>query len=233
MEHGIEYPLTAAVSGFLAQFNVPVTVAVGLQEILFYFFAIISVISALSVIIAKHPVRSVLSLIVTFFAVGSLWLILEAEFLAITLVLVYVGAVMVLFMFVIMMLDIEVATLQSRFTRYLPIGLFIAVLVGLIIIYSVGPQIFGTANVPPPEPLPPKVSNVAALGNLLYTQYLYPFELAGILLLIAIIAAISLTFRGKQFNKAPEPANQLEVRKEDRLRIVKMKPVIKSEERKA
>lgn len=198
------------------------TLTLNLQHGLFYFFATMGIVSALMVIVAKNPVRSVLSLILTFFAMGSLWILLDSEFLAMTLVLVYVGAVMVLFLFVIMMLDIDVATLESGFTRYLPLGLFVSVLVGAGIIYAVGPQTFGLSQMPLPEAPPPHISNVTLLGTLLYTNYLYPFELAGILLLIAIISAISLTFRGKQYNKAPEPSKQLEVRKEDRIRLVSM-----------
>lgn len=193
-----------------------------LKPILFYFFSAVVIFSAISVIVAKNPVRSVLSLIVTFFAMGSLWLLLEAEFLAIALVLVYVGAVMVLFLFVVMMLDIDYATMRSAFTKYLPIGLCISVLVIVGLIYSVGPQTFGLAHFPVPFSHPEGFSNVKTLGTLLYTQYLYPFEIAGILLLVAIIAAISLTFRGRRHNKAPEPAVQVQVTKESRLKIVKM-----------
>lgn len=192
------------------------------QQVLFYCFALVAVFSAIFMIVAKNPVRSVLSLVVTFFAMGALWVLLGAEFLAMTLVLVYVGAVMVLFMFVIMMLDIEYATIRSGFIRYLPIGIIVSVLVAICLIYSVAPQSFNLETIAPPKPYTGE-SNVTALGTLLYTQYLYPFEIAGILLLVAIIAAISLTFRGLRNRKVQNPASQVSVTKEDRLRIVKMK----------
>lgn len=195
-----------------------------LELILFYFFSAITLLSAIMVIVAKNPVRSVLSLIITFFSMAALWLLLEAEFLALTLLLVYVGAVMVLFLFVIMMLDIDFAALRSGFTRYLPIGLCVSVLVIVGLITAVGPETFGIKHFVSPTPNPPDFSNVQALGTLLYTEYLYPFEIAGFLLLVAIIAAISLTFRGRRFNKALNPAVQVQVTKSERLKIVKMEP---------
>lgn len=199
------------------------TINMFFQQGLFYFFATISILSAIMMIVAKNPVRSVLSLIVTFFSMGALWVLLEAEFLAMTLVLVYVGAVMVLFMFVIMMLDIEYATITSGFTRYLPIGLCVSVLVAVGLIFAVGPQTFGLQHFALPKPLEPGTSPVTLLGTLLYTEYLYPFEIAGILLLVAIIAAITLTFRGRQYRKTQNIAEQVRVRKEDRVRLVQMR----------
>lgn len=194
----------------------------GLTQLSFYFFASIAIVSAIFVIIAKNPVRSVLSLIVTFFAMGSLWILLESEFLALTLVLVYVGAVMVLFLFVVMMLDIEYAAIKSFFTAYLPIGIGISALVVISLIYAVGPRSDALFALKTPVPYPDNLDLVTTLGTLLYTEYLYPFLVAGILLLVAIIAAISLTYRGQRHRKVQNPDKQIAVRKEDRLRIIKM-----------
>lgn len=191
------------------------------QQVLFYFFAGLTIFSAIMVIASRNPVRSVLSLVVGFFSMGALWILLEAEFLAMTLVLVYVGAVMVLFLFVVMMLDIEYAYIKSSFTRYLPVGLCVSALVVMGLIYAVGPQNFGLEYFNA-SPLPENASNATELGTLLYTQYLYPFEIAGLLLLVAIIAAINLTFRGTKHRKTQNPADQIRVQKADRLRLVKM-----------
>jgi len=190
-------------------------------QILFYAFSALAILSASQVILSKNPVRAVLYLVLTFFIMGGVWLLLEAEFLAITLVLVYVGAVMVLFLFVVMMLDVDLATVRSGFTRYLPLGLCVSVLVVVGLVYAVSQGQFGLEHFKTPEPLPASYSGVKHLGELLYTQYLYPFELAGILLLVAIIAAISLTFRGSRGSKAPAPDKQIQVSKKDRLRMVK------------
>lgn len=198
-----------------------------IEQLVFYGFSALAILSASMVIVSKNPVRAVLFLILTFFATASLWVMLEAEFLAVTLVLVYVGAVMVLFLFVVMMLDIELASLREGFARYLPVGLCVSVLVVVGLIYAVGPRDFGLLKIPSPEPAA-NFSNAQALGTLLYTEYLYPFELAGVLLLIAIIAAIALTFRGRRENKSPNPAWQVSVQKKDRIRLVKLE----SEQRK-
>jgi len=199
------------------------------QQILFYFFAGLTLLSAIMVIVARNPVRSVLSLVVSFFSMGALWILLEAEFLAMTLVLVYVGAVMVLFLFVVMMLDIDHAYVKSSFTRYLPIGLGVSVLVALGLIYAVGPENFGLEQFTDSMP-PASSSNATLLGTLLYSQYLYPFEIAGFLLLVAIIAAINLTFRGTKHRKTQNSADQIRVQKKDRLRIVKMPTSFSSKE---
>lgn len=192
-----------------------------LPQLVFYSFAILSVFSALMVIVSKNPVRSVLFLILCFFATAGIWILLEVEFLAITLVLVYVGAVMVLFLFVVMMLDIEIASLKEGFTRHLPLGICVAVLVMIGISFAIGTKKFSVSHLVPPSH-PASYSQVKELGLLLYTQYLYPFIVAGVLLLVAIVAAISLTFRGNRGSKAPIPDWQVKVQKKDRLRVIKM-----------
>lgn len=199
-------------------------VETSLSSGLFFIFAGLAVVSASQVILAKNAVRAVLSLVLTFFATAALWLLLEIEFLAITLVLVYVGAVMVLFLFVVMMLDVEITSLKEGFARHLPLGGCVAVLIVVGIVYAVTPQQLPWKNVhfPMPENGLPEASQVKALGELLYVQYLYPLEISAILLLVAIISAISLTFKGKKpQNKAIDPGEQIDVKKADRLQIVK------------
>ena len=196
------------------------------QKILFFIFSGVLLLAALMVITSRNPVRSALFLVLAFVASSGLWLLAEAEFLAVTLVLVYVGAVMVLFLFVVMMLDINLAVLRSGFTRYLPFGLAVAVLAIAQVIMVVGPQNFGLDAVPLPTPSGAEESNIAALGRLLYTDYLYPFELAGMVLLVAIIAAISLTFRGRRSDtKGQMIARQVAVKAADRIQVVKMDAV--------
>jgi len=151
-----------------------------------------------------------------------LWLLLEAEFLAIALVLVYVGAVMVLFLFVVMMLDINTAPIKEGFTRYLPVGIVVAVLMMVEMSLVVGSRFFGPQKVPIPAPEPAGFSNTSALGNLLYTHYVYPFEIASVILLVAIVAAIALTMRRRAETKYQNPARQVTVRRADRVRLVKM-----------
>lgn len=193
-----------------------------IDSAIFYAFAALAIFAASMVVISRNPVRAVLFLVLTFFATAGLWMLLEAEFLAVTLVLVYVGAVMVLFLFVVMMLDVELASVREGFARFLPLGLFVALLVVIGLVFAVGAKQFGVDIVAVPQPHSANFSNVEDLGILLYTRFLYPFELAGILLLVAIIAAISLTFRGRRGSIAPDPADQLKVRKEERVQLVKM-----------
>jgi NADH-quinone oxidoreductase subunit J len=197
-------------------------VNISIQQASFYSFALLAILAASMVIISKNPVRAVLFLVLTFVATAGIWLLLEAEFLSIILVLVYVGAVMVLFLFVVMMLDIELASLQEGFTRYLPLGICVAALVVLGLAYAIGPKEFGLNQITPPIPHPENFSNIKLLGEILYDNYLYPFEIAGVLLLVAIIAAILLTYRGRRENKTIEPAVQVSVKKSDRLRVVKL-----------
>ena len=190
-------------------------------QILFYAFSAVLIAAALGVILSRNPVHSALALVLAFFTSAALWLLIEVEFLAIVLVLVYVGAVMVLFLFVVMMLDINVEGLRSGFTRYAWLGALTAlvVIVQMVSVYWVkGLGIDATRGAPP---LPEGYSNTRALGEVLYTQYVYPFELAAMLLLVAIVAAIALTMRRRPGLKAQDVAKQVAVRREDRVRIVK------------
>jgi NADH-quinone oxidoreductase subunit J len=189
----------------------------------FYVFAVILVFAATMVITRRNPVHSALFLVLAFFTSAGIWLMAEAEFLAIVLVLVYVGAVMVLFLFVVMMLDIEVAALKAGFIRYLPVGLLIALLMAIEIFLVVGPANFGLEQFPAPAPHPADYNNTAELGRVLYTVYMYPFEIAAVILLVGIIAAIGLTLRKRPRAKYQNPSLQVRVKKgPDRIRVVKM-----------
>jgi NADH-quinone oxidoreductase subunit J len=199
----------------------------GIEEFLFFVFAAILVFAALMVVTIRNPVFAVLFLVLAFFTSAGLWLMLEAEFLAITLVLVYVGAVMVLFMFVVMMLDINLAPLKEGFIKYLPVGVLVGVIIAIEIGLVVGAKNFGLDKVVDPLGHEAGYSNTKELGRVLYTEYVYPFEIASVILLVAIIAAISLTLRKGRQTKYVKPEQQVSVRKEDRLRIVKMDAVKK------
>jgi NADH-quinone oxidoreductase subunit J len=195
----------------------------GFEKFLFYCFAAITIVSAGMVVTRRNPVHAVLWLVLAFFTSAALWVLIEAEFLGITLVLVYVGAVMVLFLFVVMMLDIDIATLSAGFVRYLPLAGVIAAIMLIEIVLVVGPGTFGLESYPKPPAAGPEVNNTRELGLLLYTVYVYPFELAAVVLLVAIIAAIRLTLRHRPDTKYVDPAQQVRVRKgPDRIRIVKM-----------
>ncbi len=187
---------------------------------LFYFFAIIQVLAAVRVITVKNPVHAALFLVLTFVSASALWLLLEAEFLGIVLVLVYVGAVMVLFLFVVMMLDINVAELRAGFTRYLPAGLLVAIAM-VVMMGAVLTQKIFQQEAPAPTAL--SENNTEALGNVLYTDYVYSFELAAVILLVAIVAAITLTMRRRPGTKHQDIAKQVRVRREDRVRLVDIK----------
>lgn len=192
-------------------------------QIIFYVFAVMAVGSALMVAATKNPVHSILFLVLTFFATAGIWLLLNAEFLALILVLVYVGAVMTLFLFVVMMLSIHIINKQEGFVRYLPFAIIMVALVSGLTILVVNPERFGLLNIPAPAAKAADYSNVTALGNVLYTNYAYPFEVAAILLLTAIVAAIALTHR--RFNDGRKGQNaqaQIAVKRADRVRIVKM-----------
>lgn len=193
-------------------------------RLIFYFFATVAICSAVSVITAKNPVRSVLSLVVTFFAMAAIWMILHAEFLSLILLLVYVGAVMTLFLFVVMMLNIDKENKSSGFVRYLPLGVIVVILFTGLTIAALGPKYFGLVQMPAPLPAPADYSNTEQLGMILYTDYAYPFEIAGVLLLTAIIAAITLTHRRAR-RKVQNPELQMAVRPEDCVRLIKMAPV--------
>ena len=188
----------------------------------FYLFSAILLVAASLVVTVRNPVKAALYLVLVFFSAACIWLTLEAEFLAIVLVLVYVGAVMVLFLFVVMMLDIDVARLREGFTQYLPAGLVIAgVMVAELSVVMLSRR-FGLDAIPRPIARGVDYSNTRELGLVLYTDYVYAFEIAALILLVAIIAAISLTFRRRGGTKVQVIAEQLRVTKADRLRIVKM-----------
>ncbi len=192
-------------------------------EILFYLFSIVLVAAAVGVITARNPVHCALFLVLAFFNSAVIWLLMEAEFLAIVLLLVYVGAVMVLFLFVVMMLDINVAKMREGFTRYAPLGILVAALV----VVEIGSVVWvknlgGAAPAAAASAAVEGYSNTRALGELLYTKYLYPFELAAVLLLVAIVAAIALTMRHRTGLKAQDVGAQVSVRAKDRVRVVKM-----------
>lgn len=191
-------------------------------HIIFYIFAIVAIISAAYVIAARNPVRSVLSLVVTFFAMAGIWMLLDAEFLSLILILVYVGAVMTLFLFVVMMLNIDVEYRDSGYVHYLPVGILIVLLITGLIIIALGPEYFGIHKIPIPPPEPADYSNIKMLGTLLYTEYAYPFEIGGVILLAAIIAAITLAHRGPVKRKVQNVGEQLRANPKDRVRLVKM-----------
>jgi len=193
------------------------------ETIVFYIFAAILLFAALRVITARNPVHSALFLVLAFFTAAALWMLLRAEFLAIALVLVYVGAVMVLFLFVIMMLDINLERLHEGFWSYLPLGATIGLLMVVEMALVLGGRYFGLAALPSPKDPGAGYSNTKELGRLLYTQYAYPFEIAAVLLLVAIIAAIALTLRKRKDTKYQDPASQIAVKRGDRVRMVSMR----------
>jgi NADH-quinone oxidoreductase subunit J len=190
--------------------------------VLFYAFAAVLLVAALGVITSRNPVHSALFLVLAFVQSAFLWLLIEAEFLAITLVLVYVGAVMVLFLFVVMMLDVNVEELRKGYTRYLPLGVAVA----LIVVVEIGHVIWfrsqGLQFLTRPESMPADYSNTKELGAVLYTQHVYAFEIASVILLLAIVAAITLTMRRRPGLKVQDITKQVAVRREDRVRIVKV-----------
>jgi len=192
------------------------------QDFMFWFFAAILVFAALRVITARNPVHAALFLVLAFCTSAGIWIQLEAEFLGIALILVYVGAVMVLFLFVVMMLDINLERLREGFWSYLPIGAVVALLLVAEMALVLSGPYFGLSEAPRPASSPAGYSNTKELGRLLYTDYVYPFELAAVILLVAIVAAIALTLRRRKHGKYIDPATQINVRREDRVRIVPM-----------
>jgi NADH-quinone oxidoreductase subunit J len=184
---------------------------------LFYAFGLLLLVSAGLVVIVRNPVHAALWLVLSFFTAAALWLLLLAEFLAITLVLVYVGAVMVLFLFVVMMLDINIDLLREGFWKHLPIALT----VGLLMAAEMAALAWRGASGSQLSAAVPAASNTKALGQVLYTDYVFPFEIAAVILLVAIVAAIALTLRSRKQTKYQDPAVQLSAHKADRLRIVK------------
>ena len=191
------------------------------QAILFYTFAAVLIGAALGVVFSKNPIHSIMFLVLSFFQSACLWLLAEAEFLAIVLVLVYVGAVMVLFLFVVMMLDVNLETIKRRAVRYAPLAILISLimvveLIQLIWLRNPGDTFLGFA------PNPEGYNNTKALGSVLYTEHVYAFEIAAVVLLLAIIAAITLTMRKRPGLKVQNISSQVAVRAKDRIRVVKM-----------
>ena len=191
------------------------------ETIVFYVFAALIIFAALRVITARNPVHAVLFLVLAFISSAGIWILLEAEFLAITLVLVYVGAVMVLFLFVVMMLDINLVKLREGFWRWFPFGALLAGLMVFEMVWVLGSR--QTADVSKAIVHAADYSNTKELGRLIYTQYVYPFEIAAVILLVAMVAAIALTLRRRAGVKSQNVADQVKVKKADRLRIVSMK----------
>lgn len=188
-----------------------------MESVIFYIFSAILLFAATMVITVRNPVRAALFLVLAFFTSAGIWLMLEAEFLAISLVLVYVGAVLVLFLFVVMMLDIDLAPLKEGFTRYLPLGIIVAALIVV--------EMIAVLNAPQFDISAAQVtdgSNTKMLGRLLYTVYVYPFEIASVILTVAIVAAITLTLR-EHHRKLQDPAKQVMVKSADRLRMVDLR----------
>jgi len=191
------------------------------EKFVFYVFAAVLIFAAARVITVRNPVHAALHLVLAFFTCAGLWLLLEAEFLAIVLVLVYVGAVMVLFLFVVMMLDINIAPLKEGFIKYMPVGLMVAALMVLEMALVVGAGSFRESTESTLRHAA-DYSNTKELGSVLYTDYVYPFEIAAAILLVAIIAAIALTMRKRPGTLYQDPASQVAVRSQDRVRVVKM-----------
>ena len=192
------------------------------ETFVFYLFSAILLFAALRVITARNPVHAALFLVLAFFTAAGLWLLLEAEFLAITLVLVYVGAVMVLFLFVVMMLDINLDKLREGFWDYLPLAGIVSALMVLEMVVILGGKHFGLEQMPTPASHAADHSNTKELGRVLYTEYVYPFEIAAVILLVAIVAAIALTMRRRKNSKYQNPADQVRVKRADRVRLVSM-----------
>ena len=192
------------------------------QTITFYVFAAMLIFSALRVITAKNPVHAAMFLVLSFVTAAALWLLIYAEFLAITLVLVYVGAVMVLFLFVVMMLDINMDKMREGFWKHSKLGFVVGGLMLLEMAFLLMSRPFDAVAPTNQAANQPGYSNIKEIGRLLYTDYVFPFEIAAIILLVAIVAAIALTMRGRKVSKAQNPAKQVLVKSGDRLRIIKM-----------
>lgn len=192
-------------------------------EVIFYISAIILLAAAVMVIVSRNPVRAILFLVLAFVASAVLWMMMQAEFLSLVLIFVYVGAVMTLFLFVVMMLNIDLSKVQEKFVRYLPLGIIVVLLLIATMIVALHPNysVLGSDTL---KPYPAHYSNVKAMGTLLYTQYLLAFEIAAVILLVAMISAITLAFYGRKPNtKSQRIIEQIKAEKKDRLRIVKMK----------
>ena len=192
---------------------------------LFYVFSAILLFAAFRVITARSTVHAALFLVLAFFNAACVWMLLRAEFLAIALVLVYVGAVMVLFLFVVMMLDVDAAAVRQGFWTHFPVAGLVGVVIALEMALVLIPG-FDVRAAPPADAQALALGNSKLLGVEIYTNYLYPLQIAAVVLLVAIIAAIALTLRRRKDSKYLDPADQIKARKADRLRIVKMKPVV-------
>jgi len=190
---------------------------------LFYVFSAVLLLAAFRVITARSPVYAALFLVLAFFSAACVWILLRAEFLAIALVLVYVGAVMVLFLFVVMMLDVDVGSLRAGFWRHFPVAAVVGVVIALEMAAVLLPG-FRLTDAPTTSAAALKLGNTKVLGIEVYTRYLYPLQIAAVLLLVAIIAAISLTLRARKDSKRIDPSDQVRAKKADRIRIVTMKP---------
>lgn len=189
-------------------------------EIVFYLFGTILILSALSVVTVGNPVYAALFLVLAFFSAACIWMLLQVEFLAIVLVLVYVGAVMVLFLFVVMMLDVKATPVKEGFTRFMPIGLVVAGAMALQMFIVIWTR--GLEAIPMPEMREQGFSHTHEIGVALYTDHLYAFIIAGVLLLVAIIAAIMLTHRQREGSKHQDPSRQVQVKRAERVRLVSM-----------
>jgi len=190
------------------------------QTLVFFFLSAILIVASLRVITARNPVHAALHLILAFFTCGGIWALLQAEFLAIALILVYVGAVMVLFLFVVMMLDINIDRIRQGFWSYLPLGAVLGILMVLEMRLVLGNKYF---QVPAAEAVTPAgISNTKEIGRLMFSEYVYPFELASIILLVGMIAAIVLTYRGPKKSKYTNPNEQVFVKAKDRIRVLQM-----------
>jgi NADH-quinone oxidoreductase subunit J len=189
----------------------------------FWTFAAVTVLSALSVILQKNPVHAVLSLILCFFSTACLWLLLQAEFLGIVLVLVYVGAVMILFLFVVMMLDVNTTPLREGFARYFPIATAVAAAMLFEMLGLLGVRAGRGTALPGPDPAAQAGGNLQWLGQDLFTRFMLPFEVAAVILTVAVVVAVMLTLRRRANTKHQDPSRQVMVRREDRVRLVKMK----------
>ena len=192
------------------------------ELILFYLFSSVLLVAAVAMVTVRNPVYAALCLILCFFTSAAMWIMLEAEFLGIVLILVYVGAVMVLFLFVIMMLDVKQEVLKGGFIKYLPVGLIVAFTIALEMILVLRTSGLDESSKYAPQRHDAQYSNTEALGELLYSEYLYPFEIAAVILLVAIVAAIVLTLRRRPDSKKQNIDQQVRVRREDRVRLVKM-----------
>jgi NADH-quinone oxidoreductase subunit J len=189
-------------------------------QLIFYAFSTLAIFSGLMVVASNNPVRGALFLVLAFFSMSGVWLLLQAEFLALILVLVYVGAVMTLFLFVVMMLRVDVSSLRKNFVHYLPFVALLVLLIMGLLIKVVGSQQFGLTQVPIPGQPAVDYDNLTNLGRVLYTQYAYPFEIAAVLLLTAIVAAISLTHRQPRHSKTQNSSEQIAVKRKDRVKLL-------------